>query len=79
LSRLCWCLTRHVAAATLVSMPTIGIGVRCFLLAIGAALVGLVIGTLIKQPSTEATVVVFAIGVLLIVLGLLRRPRRGTA
>jgi len=61
------------------AMQNLGIQIRCFLLAIGAALVGLVIGTLIKQPSTEATVVVFAIGVLLIVLGLLRRSRRGTA
>lgn len=56
-------------------MQKLGIQVRCLLLAIGAALVGLVIGTLIKQPSTAATVVVFAVGVLLIVLGLLRRKR----
>ncbi|MFH1610077.1 MAG: hypothetical protein ABID40_05570 [Candidatus Bipolaricaulota bacterium] len=58
-------------------MQKLGIQVRCLLLAIGTALVGLVIGTVIKQPSTGATVVVFSIGIVFIVLGFLRGPRRG--
>lgn len=44
------------------------IGVRGVLLAIGTGLVGVVIGTVIEPQSTQATVIIFAIGIVLVVL-----------
>jgi predicted MFS family arabinose efflux permease len=53
------------------------IGIRGFLLAIGIGLVGVVIGTLIEQQSAEATVIIFAIGIVLVVLSFLgQRPEK---
>lgn len=52
------------------------IGARCVTLAVGAALLGVVIGTLIEQPSTRATVVIFGIGIVLVVISfLVQQPK----
>jgi hypothetical protein len=53
-------------------MQNLGIRIRCLIPSTGTALGGLAIGTMIEQPSPQATVV-FAVGARLAVLGLLRR------
>ncbi|MCR4392420.1 MAG: hypothetical protein NUV94_06595 [Candidatus Acetothermia bacterium] len=51
--------------------------IQSFLLAAGAALVGLVIGTLIKPPATAVTVILLAVGVVLLFTAILLGRRRG--
>ncbi|HOD73242.1 MAG: hypothetical protein PHX35_03735 [Candidatus Bipolaricaulis anaerobius] len=49
---------------------------RWFLLAIGTALLGVVIGNLLPQLSTPVTVVLFAGGIVLIILPFLGSGRK---
>ncbi|MBC7169683.1 hypothetical protein H5T54_01935 [Candidatus Bipolaricaulota bacterium] len=51
--------------------------VRLVALALGAGLLGIVIGTLIDSLDTAVTVILFAIALLCIVIAVLRFPRRG--
>lgn len=52
--------------------------IQRFLLAAGAALVGLVIGTLIKPPAPAVTVILLAVGVVFLATAiLLGRRQRG--
>ncbi|MGD9840752.1 MAG: hypothetical protein AB7U87_03505 [Candidatus Bipolaricaulis sp.] len=49
---------------------------RWFLLAIGTALLGVVIGNLLRQLSTPVTVVLFAGGIVLVILPFLGSGRK---
>ncbi len=51
--------------------------IRWFVLALGAGLLGFVIGTLLEPLGSAVTVILFAIALLCIVIAFLRFPRRG--
>ncbi|HPD07195.1 MAG TPA: hypothetical protein PLC08_04955 [Candidatus Bipolaricaulis sp.] len=57
-------------------MRTTWLRMRWFLLAIGTALLGVVIGNLLPQISTTVTVILFAGGIVLVILPFLGSGRK---